>query len=338
MNKIYKYDIALSFAGEDREIVEEVAQWLSFLGLVVFYDSWERANLVGVDLYQHFADLYEKQTRATVIFISKNYVDKLWPRHELRFAQARSFVSDKPYIIPVRMDKSECPGIPMTTGYLDAEKMPPSSIAITIFQHLEGTVNPSKSRYMVAKKEMVYDISEKGDLNASGSVGILWTDKRRDDHYVSYISSPDDRPIICTHFTASEVGSPLTVTEFSRTLKTVSHKIWFGRQIQFGEYIEIGINFECIGYFKNVFDICSDSFYFGLPTKYWQYRFRFPKDCDISIFDLNFNNTSSNINRRAWSGINKNRKEMIFDLQNPPIGSDIEVRFQLRKNQDGVSI
>ncbi len=47
------YDVALSFAGEDRNYVEQVAQILHQLDLRVFYDRYEEANLWGKDLYVH---------------------------------------------------------------------------------------------------------------------------------------------------------------------------------------------------------------------------------------------------------------------------------------------
>jgi len=49
----YDYDVALSFAGEDREYVEIVADILHELGVKVFYDKYEEADLWGRDLYTH---------------------------------------------------------------------------------------------------------------------------------------------------------------------------------------------------------------------------------------------------------------------------------------------
>ena len=54
---IGKYDVALSFAGEDRAYVEEVAQTLRTLGVSVFYDKFEEAELWGKDLKSHLHDI-----------------------------------------------------------------------------------------------------------------------------------------------------------------------------------------------------------------------------------------------------------------------------------------
>ena len=42
-----KYDIAISFAGEDRPIAERLASLLVTQGLNVFYDAYEQPNLWG---------------------------------------------------------------------------------------------------------------------------------------------------------------------------------------------------------------------------------------------------------------------------------------------------
>jgi hypothetical protein len=46
------YDIALSFAGEDRPYVQQVADELTRQGVRVFYDEFEQDKLWGTNLYQ----------------------------------------------------------------------------------------------------------------------------------------------------------------------------------------------------------------------------------------------------------------------------------------------
>ena len=50
----YKYDVALSFAGEDRFYVDQVATILKEQGVSVFYDEFEEVDLWGKDLALHF--------------------------------------------------------------------------------------------------------------------------------------------------------------------------------------------------------------------------------------------------------------------------------------------
>ena len=41
----FRYDVCLSFAGEDRTYVKEVAGELTVRGVKVFYDEYERSEL-----------------------------------------------------------------------------------------------------------------------------------------------------------------------------------------------------------------------------------------------------------------------------------------------------
>src|SRR5215216_422286 len=115
----FKYDIAVSFAGEDRSVVEEFVNALTANDVSVFYDSWEQAQLWGKDLYQHLDMIYRQAAQYCVIFISENYVKKAWTKHELRSAQARAFQQNSEYILPIKLDDTELPGLPSTIAYID---------------------------------------------------------------------------------------------------------------------------------------------------------------------------------------------------------------------------
>jgi hypothetical protein len=77
---------------------------------VSFFDENEKAELWGKDLYQHIESVYRDDSKFCVIFVSHSYANKLWPRHELRQAQARAFREKAEYILPVRLEDVELPG------------------------------------------------------------------------------------------------------------------------------------------------------------------------------------------------------------------------------------
>ncbi|HSS50670.1 MAG TPA: TIR domain-containing protein [Thermoanaerobaculia bacterium] len=116
------YDVVLSFAGEDRSVVEGVATALKLRHVRVFYDSWEKAELWGADLYQRLDDIYQNKASYCLIFVSANYVRKAWANHELRSAQARALREHVAYILPVRLDDTAVPGIPSTIGHVDLRR------------------------------------------------------------------------------------------------------------------------------------------------------------------------------------------------------------------------
>lgn len=131
-----RYDVALSFAGEDRDYVEAVAAAVQQKGARVFYDRYEEVDLWGKDLYQHLSDIYKNRARFTVIFVTRHYAAKLWARHELKSAQARAFEENEPYILPARFDETEIPGILPTVGYLDLRQKTPEQVADAICKKL----------------------------------------------------------------------------------------------------------------------------------------------------------------------------------------------------------
>jgi len=132
----HRYDIALSFAGENRAIVENYAILLTQKKVVVFYDKNEQADLWGKDLYEKLDEIYRKQAKFCVIFISEHYAQKLWTTHERKSAQARAFVENREYILPVKLDDTELPGLRETVGYIDLRKMSISDLVHLTLQKL----------------------------------------------------------------------------------------------------------------------------------------------------------------------------------------------------------
>lgn len=128
-----EFDVALSFAGEQRDYVRRVAQILEGKGVRVFYDEFYTSHLWGKDLVPYLREVYFKKSRFCIMFISKDYVTKAWPSHERRSALEKQMTLQKgEYIIPVRFDETDVPGLTSTIGYLDAKKFKPEDVA-TLF-------------------------------------------------------------------------------------------------------------------------------------------------------------------------------------------------------------
>ena len=125
----FDYDVALSFAGEDRDYVERVAVELKKDGLSVFYDAFEKATLWGKDLYEHLQAVYRERSRYCVLFLSQHYAKKLWTKHERAAAQARAFEENEEYILPARFDDTEIPGITQTLAYVDLRNITAEELA-----------------------------------------------------------------------------------------------------------------------------------------------------------------------------------------------------------------
>jgi hypothetical protein len=136
--RVYEYDIALSYAGEQNRYVEDLATKLRNMGVRVFYDKFEEDSLWGKELTEVFDEIFRKRSRYCVIFISKEYAKKLWPSHERKSALARAFEEQEEYILPVRFDDTEMPGIRPTTKYIDARKTSTNELARIIKKKLSS--------------------------------------------------------------------------------------------------------------------------------------------------------------------------------------------------------
>jgi len=130
----FDYDVCLSFAGEDRKYVENVANELRDRGIRVFYDRHEQIELWGKDLYTHLDDVYRNAARYCVMFVSCHYSNKLWTNHERQSAQARALKENAEYVLPARFDNTDFPGLRDTVGYVDLRQIDPIQLANMIQQ------------------------------------------------------------------------------------------------------------------------------------------------------------------------------------------------------------
>lgn len=134
----YEYDVALSFAGEDRAHAKKLAELLQHGGYKFFCDEYERAQLWGKNLYTHLSSVYKDEARYCVMFLSKHYARKVWTNHERQSAQARAFQESEEYILPVRLDDTEIPGILPTVGYLDLRSLSIVDVYQALVEKLGG--------------------------------------------------------------------------------------------------------------------------------------------------------------------------------------------------------
>ena len=129
-----KYQVALSFAGEQRQYVEEVARNLKARGISVFYDRFKRLELWGKNGAEALHEVFSRGAAYVVMFISEYYVSKPWPRLERRSALSRMLQED--CVLPVRFDDTPVPGLPDSTFYERAESYTPAGLAAFIVQKL----------------------------------------------------------------------------------------------------------------------------------------------------------------------------------------------------------
>lgn len=156
----YYYDVVLSFAGEDREYVEECADILTALGIKVFYDSYEQDVLWGKDLYTFLADIYSNKARYAIVFISQHYVKKCWTKHEFKFINERMINSETEYLLPVFLDDTKLCGIPETQGYLTNKT--PYEVAVMFAKKINKDIDVELMKSELQQSLPTYEITVRG--------------------------------------------------------------------------------------------------------------------------------------------------------------------------------
>ena len=151
-----KYDVGLSFAGEQRDYVRRVAEDLQYRGLRVFYDENEEDQLWGKNLLDYLSELYLRRCRYCIIFASAEYAAKMWPNRERQSAQARDIAAAGGYIFPIRFDDTEIPGLLPTICYQDARKKSPEQIA-ELFAQTIGHATPARIEFAILSTGAQFD-------------------------------------------------------------------------------------------------------------------------------------------------------------------------------------
>jgi hypothetical protein len=179
MARTVEFDIALSFAGEDRVYVDQVANLLRDSGVKVFYDLFEEANLWGKNLYEYLSDVYQNKALYTIMFISEHYARKLWANHERQAMQARAFQEHQEYILPARFDDTPIPGVLPTVGYISLVGRGPQEFVKVVKKKLvnSGRTIPSESirraMFSVLSAPRVDPIHARVSIVASGGQPVV---------------------------------------------------------------------------------------------------------------------------------------------------------------------
>jgi hypothetical protein len=140
------YEIALTFAGEQRPLVSAVAERLaSALGRErVFYDRFHEAELARLDLDLYLQEIYHERARLVVVFLGADYERKEWCGLEWRAVRDLIKRRRSEQIMLVRVDEGGVPGVFGIDGYVDARGRGPGEIAELILAHCAAPV-PSLS-------------------------------------------------------------------------------------------------------------------------------------------------------------------------------------------------
>jgi hypothetical protein len=140
------YDVALSYAGEDREFVAAVHNALVDRDVSVFFDKAvdEEIEMWGKNLLTHLQEVYGTgKARYCVAFISGAYKRKAFPTYELENAVAHAVTKNPGSVLPILLEGNELPPpLVSTTVYIPRGNQSAQQLADKIAAKVKGTKLP----------------------------------------------------------------------------------------------------------------------------------------------------------------------------------------------------
>lgn len=120
----YKYDIAISFAEEDRNIAVALHCGFKLKNLNTYYYPEKSAETLAHLLDVRLKALYESEAEYAVIVLSKKYLDKPYCKIELEAIKSRmaaQTVENTSYVVVLKTDETlpSDIGLPTTLTYKD---------------------------------------------------------------------------------------------------------------------------------------------------------------------------------------------------------------------------
>jgi hypothetical protein len=166
----YKYDVAISFAEEDKEIAEEISNSLKEVGLKPYFYKNEEAENWGENLFNVIIKRYREEAHLALILISKHYVKKRWADIERQIIQTIPLRGSGAYLLPLAIDDTRVDGI--TDNILTVKwKGNPKKIAEMIKEKLKKI---SKQNTQKPEMEKRHDINIKaGTIGSVTSIGEM---------------------------------------------------------------------------------------------------------------------------------------------------------------------
>lgn len=105
----YSYDVALSYASEQKHLVQRVAKLLKLEGLRVFYAPYHEWEFQGDDMITRFYQIYRYESRYVAAFVTDDYLRKDYTMHEAHSAMFREREEGRCPLIPILFGGASLP-------------------------------------------------------------------------------------------------------------------------------------------------------------------------------------------------------------------------------------
>ena len=134
-----KYDIAVSYASEQRTYIERFVKRLMSNGLMVYYDRNEKTKMVGKILDQELHRIYIDEAINCALFLSNEYINKPITKYESQIILSQSLYKAE-YMYIFKFDESlTIPGLNRNFVYSSIKEYPePEQYADFMYEVIRG--------------------------------------------------------------------------------------------------------------------------------------------------------------------------------------------------------
>lgn len=151
----YKYQVALSFATEEQELVDTVYHYLKASGINVFFapSAEAQVELSGKNQREVFFDIFGRQSEYVALFVSENYIRREVPIEEAKIAIATHDWDGK--VIPIYLDKTSLPETLINhkrENYYSSNN--PAEIAVHIVRKIELNIKSAAEKEDISSNEL----------------------------------------------------------------------------------------------------------------------------------------------------------------------------------------
>jgi hypothetical protein len=132
-----EFDVAISYAGSNRDVAARISDELKLAGYRVFYDRDYQHALLGEDLTQYLQDTYFRRSRFAIVIISSAFKESKWASNwEWKAVLARMHDQRGAYLLPYVLEDTDLPGLTKTIGYVSHADYTPTEFAALVIRKL----------------------------------------------------------------------------------------------------------------------------------------------------------------------------------------------------------
>lgn len=119
---MFRFDFAISYAGEEEGIAKDLFQLLHDKGAKVFFAKNEKVYLLGKGLTSELVYIFGPYTKFAIPIISEHYLKKYWTKYEFNAAKREEGKRGFEFILPIRLDDVSLRGLAEDVVYIDLRK------------------------------------------------------------------------------------------------------------------------------------------------------------------------------------------------------------------------